>query len=1227
MLKNLYSKFPSRLLIAFMALLLSCGAVMAQSVKIKFTDAPLSKVLEEVTKQTGYRFVYSNALNAVNQKVTVNYSSQGQPIEKLFNLLFNDRGIVYKIDKNQVTLAPVEIAPKEILPAKPVTQNREGGANQQQVFKVSGKIVDDTSQPIAGAIIVNLTTGKGDFSNGNGEYSILAKEGDKLKVTFIGMVTEEFVASQNRQVYDITMRVEQTVLGEVLVTGYQTISKERAGGAYSIIDQKLLSKKPVDNISHALKGMVAGMAPQTTSLDGEQRFIIRGTGTMQTSQDDKDPLIVVDGFPIQGYSGSSISNAKDPFLSINPNDVESITVLKDAAATSIYGSRAANGVIVITTKKGKASEKININFSARTSVASKPDLDYAFNMASTESMFWIQEHNRKYDPTYIQTYNDPYYSATNPFIYINEPANLLLQYLDRKTISEQEFLAQKAQLIANEKAGYWKKDLYDLVYTNALEQQYDLSLRGGSNKMTYTFSSSYFNQQGYSKGNDNNRINLNYQNSYKISPKLTFELGANASIVKNIRNGVEVSSLPIGPYTRFRDDSGNFIHTPNTGVMYYPILMDKYESKLPVSWQYNPIVDRDYNDSRGEKFGVRLNSSLNYRVCKELSIALSGQYENNRYSSRREYAPESYFVRNYVNTYSQFNSATGRYVTDFPAGGIFTTSGDTYNGYNLRGQVNFNKEFGKHSIVAIAGSEITSSTTESDPSITRYGYNKNTNAVLSTVDYITQRPNIFGINSRLPFSGLGGISTREDRYFSAYANLAYTYNGKYTLNASIRTDAANFQAQAARDKFSPFWSLSGVWLASGEEFIKNLSWVNYLKVRASIGEAGIAAGKQGASAITTLGVNAGSLVYTNNEPYNTVSQRGNPTLTWEKARNYDFGVDFALFGNKMSGSINYYNKYSYDVLSAASVPIIHQGVSSSTFNNAAISNKGVEITLGSELNITKDFRWNGNLTLSYNKNRLEKYYVVNTSIQPAYHVGFPLRPVWAFDVIGYSPEGYLIQKGRDGTELVVKSRADTHIYDILNTAAGESIHTYNWTHYLGNSTPSTHLGFRNMFSYKGLSLSFMITGQFDYYIGNSKTYGESVGSFNYSKHLEGAIEMFKEGYANQKKYVYHPILNDDNKAVFNAGYTRMYSGNLGIYSKTNKSRGDFLRLEDINLSYRLPAKLFKEGSLFSGVEVYGEARNLGVVWSAVKEFDPQYPRGSFKPMRTFNFGIKLNLNK
>ena len=604
-----------------------------------------------------------------------------------------------------------------------------------------------------------------------------------------------------------------------------------------------------------------------------------------------------------------------------------------------------------------------------------------------------------------------------------------------------------------------------------------------------------------------------------------------------------------------------------------------------------------------------------------------GQYEQRRYRKHVSYEPESFFVRDLYNTYSTLGEA-GRYVSYFPTGGVFSNEGHTYEAYNLRGQADYRLMKDKHAFNVLVGTEVISATTEADPKVTRYGYNKYTNSVLTELDYVTKKNNIFGVSSYMPFEKLGSLSTLEDRFFSVYANAAYTYDDRYSVTVSFRTDASNFQAEDVRDKFSPFWSFGASWLISNERFMERASWIDQLKLRASYGIAGVAAGKSGTSSVTTVAVHSGSLIYSGGESFNTIAERGNNTLTWEKSRTLNIGVDMAFFGHKLSGSAEFYNKYSYDVLANTTVPVISQGVESMLLNNAEIVNRGVEFSIGSDLPVAGDLSWSGVLNYSYNHNELKKfgYSGPYMAVGNSYVVGRPIGSYSVLKPVGYSPEGYVLLGGKDGSREPILDEESSHMMDFVTPREGQTLDDNNWAYYLGAAEPKSTLSFSNMFSWKGLTFSFMLTGQFGYYVMTSYSDSFSPDSRNlaaYSDRLDKAFEVYDEGYVNQMSYSELPLYNDDNKTNFESG--RGYSSTIGVamYFRNSFIKGDHIRLNEVFLGYDLPQSLLSKQGVFSRINVYAQASNLGLIWSANGKMDPNYPLGSLKPMPVFTFGLKL----
>jgi len=1183
-------------------------SMFAQSnIKIDVKDTSLKAVMESVAAQSKYKFVYTGEIN-IEQKLTV--KSENESIDRLLSKIFSPLNIAYTIRENQIVLSLKK-------------------AEETKTPKFTGIITDEENLPLPGVAVKNETTGAITVSNLDGRYTIEAKEGDVLVFSMIGMETSRSKVGTN-SVINVSMKVDVILLGDVVVTGYQTLSKERATGSYSIVNSEVIAQKPTTNISSILNGLVPGLAVQNSSVEGQTRFIIRGVGTLQNNQIDRDPLIVVDGFPINGfsteYNDDVLTNIKDPFSTINPNDIENITILKDAAATSIYGARAANGVIVITTKKGRDGTKLEITADALSTVSSKSDLDYAFNMASAENQFRYAELYNTYKPINLGS-SDPYRSTSKKTNF-SEAYALLYEMHSRGAISQEEYNQRKSTLIGYANQGLWEKDLNNYLFRNAVKQQYNMALRGSAERMTFSFSSSYSKDDSYMTGSGGDRVILNLQANTNITERLSFNVNLNTVFSNRDDNGTYISILKgyISPWSRLVDETGDFTHVPTTNTVYYPILMSDYEGKAPASWLYNPAKDMKYNNMTSSNLNYRISGGLNYKTDFGLNLRVQGQHEYGRYDSRSSYDAESYYVRDRYNLYSQLNSSTGRYESYFPAGGVFSTSGDRYKGYNIRIQADYDKTFDRHSISAIAGAELISNTTENVPSVTRYGFNRNTFSVVTTPDYITRNKNIFGANTySSPFTSLGTLSLFEERFLSSYANLGYTFDEKYSITSSLRVDATNYQTIEMREKFSPFWSLGASYLISKDKYMQNVDWVNHLKVRASFGVAGVAAGKKGNSTVTTLATYPGNLIHTNNESFSDVSVRGNPTLTWEKSRTLNLGVDFALWQNSLSGSIDFYDRYSYDVLASASVPAISQGVSTNTFNNAKVRNTGIEATIKSNIKITDDFSWLGNLNFAYNKNTILEYNVTS-SVRAAsldYLEGYPMNSIAVLKFKGYTPEGYVILEGKDGQDETIINSKTSHQTDQINRGKGETIDDLNYYYYLGTETPKYELAFSSAFKWKGLTLSFMITGRFDYYVyKNDFLNGTTFSSYSFSKHLDRSFEVYDQGYENQTEYVAAPLYNDANATTFLAGAANaVYI--VQTYETHSYARGDHLRFQELYLGYELPKRILGKGML-NGLTVYTQATNLGLIYSAEKGFDPEYPYGSIKPMPTFSFGLKLN---
>ena len=323
--------------------------------------------------------------------------------------------------------------------------------------------------------------------------------------------------------------------------------------------------------------------------------------------DPNQPLFILDGFE------STLAAIND----LDINRVASITILKDAASTAIYGSKAANGVIVITTKKGKAKSKLEISADAYWSVSSRADLDYLFNMASAENQFRFEELMHKYDPINL-TSNDPYTRTSARRRYMSAPYSMLYERDNKKNLTAGEYEAKKQELIELGNRGVWKDDLNEYIFQRMMRQQYNVSLRGAAEKLDYAFSASYDDEDSYLQENGKRRVLLNLASNARLTKNLTFELAVNTMFSREESNGTSIESVRgwLSPWTRLKDEEGNFVHVPTSQTVYEPLLMSEeyYAGKTPTDWTYNPVADRDYTDNYSKTMNYRVQGGFEYRT-------------------------------------------------------------------------------------------------------------------------------------------------------------------------------------------------------------------------------------------------------------------------------------------------------------------------------------------------------------------------------------------------------------------------------------------------------------------------------------------------------------------------------------------------------------------------------------------------------------------------------------
>jgi TonB-linked SusC/RagA family outer membrane protein len=1028
-------------------------------------------------------------------------------------------------------------------------------------------IVNSSNQsPIAGALLQLKKSNTRSVTNADGKTSIrLGFAADTLIISHIAYQSKRLVV-QAGNTFPLLISLQENTqqLQEVTVsTGYQTLPKERATGSFAQPDKEMFDGRVSTDVISKLDGITSGLVfnkdPSTgTSLQ------IRGYSTINANA---SPLIVVDNFPYDG----DITN-------INPNDVEGVTVLKDAAAASIWGARAGNGVIVITTKNGKYNQPLQVSFNANVTVSGKPNLSYNRNYLNSRDFIDVEQNLFKqgfYDGDLV----DPNYPVVSPVVEIlNQQRNGVIT------------MAQATDQINALRKLDVRRDLKKYFYQGTVNQQYALSMSGGTQTANYIMSMGYDNDRANEVGNSGNRVTLNTVGTFTPVRNLEISGGINYvqsrsvinSIVSNIKSGGQYYKA-IYPYAQLADTHGNPL----------PIVKnfrDSFAVAAPanglLNWQYVPLLEKDRNDNTSNTYDTRLRLNVKYKIIAGLTVEGLYQYSTGTTKQREYYSDSSYYTRNLINTYTDVT--TSPYTQNVPLGGILDFGINDYVSKNGRAQVNFNRVFGQHVISALAGFEAREVTGEAKYDNTLYGYNPSTDAyaTINYTDYYPTYPS--GNYSVIPNSF--SLDHTTNRYRSYFANVAYTFKDRYTLSASSRFDQANLFGVKTNDKSVPLWSVGGKWAVNKEPFYQ-LDWLPLLQLRTTYGYSGNLLNN--GTAYTTAQYSPASGVYPSSYSITSV---GNPQLTWEKTGMLNIGLDFGIRNNIISGSIDYYQKNGKNLIGIEPLPS-STGVTSSVVNYANMKGHGLDLVLNSR-NITgHDFQWTTTFLFSYTTDKVTRYNSITSSDFKVALVGKPVEALYAYKWAGLDhttgdPVGY-DTTGKTSTDYTALLSAD-----VAHRA------------YVGLSTPDIFGGLRNTVSYKALSLSFNISYKLGYYFLR-----QSVNYYNLYYGWQGNAD-----FANRwKNPGDEKITNVPSMPALPVNTSRDQFYN---YSEAVVTKGDHIRLQDINLSYNLD-KTTLSRLPFKHIQLSVYANNLGILWRANKYgIDPDYQQAAYLPPKTFALSIK-----
>ena len=1063
-----------------------------------------------------------------------------------------------------------------------------------QQRNISGVVLDGElkGETLVGATVAykGASGTKGTITDHDGKFAISIPSDTKtLTISYMGYESKTLTIQPNVDKYTVTLSFARQNLDEFVVTGYQQIDRRKLTSAVTTVNISEETVGAVKNIDQALAGQVAGLSSVAASgaPGAPMKIRIRGVSSINGVQ---EPLWVLDGIPMEGNEIPAIDNLNDiddiyqtSIAGLNPSDIENITVLKDAAATAIYGARAANGVIVITTKKGKTGRPI-VNFSSKLTYSPRASIDRLNLLNSNEKVnLELDLLGSQYD--YRQ--------------HKGGVANILdeLGEFDTYRNGGWNALSAEAQQRINGLRGI-NTDWNDILFRDVFNQEYNVSVSGGSDNAHYYASVGYYNEQGTVKGVENDRYNATLKTDFKLNDILT----VGASVFANQRkqesymtdaggftNPVYYSRMA-NPYFEPYDKEGNYIYDTN---------VQGRESEVP---NFNIFEERaNTSKERTDRSFMAIFDAI-FKFNKNLKLTTQYGLQHDNYTLTRYAGHNSYAMRK-VKEYATF-MIDGERKSIFPDGGMNKQTEAHTDQWTWKAMLEWNNRFNNiHDLELMGGTEIRHTETNILTSSV-YGYDKRT---------LTSQPVLFPTENIAKNYPLHEEGHTENAYVSWFATGSYTLLYRYTLGASVRFDGSDVFGVAKKYRYLPLYSVSGLWRAKEEKFLRDVDWIDELSLRASYGLQGNIDKNTSPYLIGTF--DKTSVLPGHIENIISAENAPNPNLRWEKTRNVNIGLNLGVLNNRIRLNVDYYRRHSTDLISSRQLPL-ETGFASTTVNWASMENEGWEFAVNTSNIKAKKFSWTTSLNLGFNSNKILNESVAENSTYPS-REGYPVGAIFAYKTDGLDKDGYPVFVGKEGERLTATEFFRLNRFGASTLSAEEQRGLYT---YMGTEEPKCSGGFINTFELGDwqLNLNFMFNlgmkvrvqpsyspTYFDRGQNTNKDILNRWTTTNTGAKLPGLMVSTAE---RANEYTHYSEYNT-------------YSM-LDIWVRDR----NYCRLQSVRLAYRIPKSILAPIGI-SSASVSLEGRNLFVLSSDYDNYlDPETMGNPYaQPItRSFIFGLNVN---